>query len=202
MNPLLAGFGEKIFDTAYDMYQQSESRDYNEEMASTMHQREVEDLRKAGLNPILSAKGGGSAVQAVPTPQAHSMDIGGKMLQSQALAQQRELMNAQIQNVQADTRSKIVSANVAERTQTSSIDAVREGLYKLRGEADLTYDERIKLQKILKQLDVEYDIKKNEKASSGLDLYRLKNEAQFEQGPGGTASPYLRRLLEIIRTIK
>lgn len=202
MNPLLLAGGEKIFDTAYDMYQQSQSRDWNEEMASTMHQREVEDLRKAGLNPILSAKGGGSAVQSVPSPQAHNMDLGGKALQSQQLSQQNQLVQAQIQNVQADTRSKLVDANVREKTQGESIEQVREGLYKLRGEADLTYGDMAKLDRILKQLDVEYDIKKNERTSSGLDLFRQKNEADLEKGPAGPASPYLRKLLEIIRTLK
>lgn len=93
--------------------------DYQRDMSNTAHAREVADLRAAGLNPILSAKYGGSSTPSGSQPSVIP-NIGGAAASS-ALAAYTQ-MNA-AKNVKADTILKKAQAITERETARKEVAA-------------------------------------------------------------------------------
>lgn len=103
MWPAIAAVGSLV-GTALAVRESRKNREFQERMSSTAHQREVADLKAAGLNPLLSAQGGPGS--STPSGNVADVDVG-KAVSSALMVKQ---MQAQIALTKAQAEREYNSA--------------------------------------------------------------------------------------------
>lgn len=140
MDPLTAGItgglglASSIWASNESSKQAQRQMDFSERMANTAHQREVEDLKKAGLNPILSANAGAASPSGA---QGSVFDPSENIRSGVSTAIDAQRAKAQIANIESDTVNKgLQSALIAAQTLSTASDMKLKGaqmtrIYKL-----------------------------------------------------------------------
>lgn len=199
--PGLVGAG---IGTAGAIFSARQANRFAERMSSTAHQREVADLRAAGLNPMISANRGASS------PQGVAPDVSGGAQRGISSALAVRMQKAQIGLIEAQADAAGAAAGLS-RTQAADISTTGAGgrYGKLAAEAELaqmTVEQQrqampLALERARKEIELSSATAEQVKARTQLlELLRQGhlNASEFEKRIG-ESGPAVKFFIELVR---
>lgn len=115
--------------------------DFQEDMSNTAHQREVKDLRAAGLNPILSAGGQGASAPVGAMANLEAPDVGDALEQGVSTAIEKRRLQKEIDAVDSQVLLNKQAAKTQKAQEKLNINSARvanANAKKVNAEASIT----------------------------------------------------------------
>lgn len=171
--------GQGLISSAFNAFQSSKQMDFQDRMSNTAHQREVNDLRKAGLNPILSARHGGASSPPGSAANAATNDVAQAVNSARATAQQgalipeqRALLQAQVADTNSARALKDSQAGDINATQQTRISETIARAYQALQSGNLSGDQRDKLLQEIRNLEAQRRLINVQTSSAKAELER------------------------------
>lgn len=146
---------------------------FQERMSGSAYQRSVQDLERAGLNPMLSIRGG----EPASTPPGAKAEVVPKSAQAMSAA----LIAAQIGNLLAQTRKTKAEAGTAEAIETMTEARVPYSAGQAKTEFDKAWadlnvakETAAKLGREIQRADLDFEIRELEKGLTKVQLEQLQ----------------------------
>jgi len=180
--------GGNLISSAAGFISAERQMKFQERMASTQHQREVKDLRAAGLNPILSARLGGSSTppgSAALTPDFASSArsaLDAMSVKSSIRLQDSQARNLDVQSL--DTTS----------TQAARIDGLLASAHAQLESGNLSAAQKDLVRGQIKSLDLQRRLLSSQVRLSENSEGESSASSRFFRGPFGSHAIAMRHL--------